>query len=69
MDTVALSSPVEGGVQDTSITPVAQTERPEHVANDMSDVALRAHEADLDRSASATLSRLTGKGSLIDKLV
>ncbi|WP_031483544.1 hypothetical protein [Maridesulfovibrio frigidus] len=69
MDTVALSTPVEGGVQDTSVTPVAKTERPELVANDMSDVALRAHEADLDRSAAATLNRLTGKGSIIDQMI
>ncbi|MBI9110419.1 hypothetical protein [Maridesulfovibrio ferrireducens] len=68
MDTIALSIPVEGGVQDTSFIPATNTERTD-VANDMHGPALRAHEADLAKEATSLMNRVTGKGTIIDQMI
>ncbi|GEM_PF-2731432 len=69
MDEVALATPVEGGVMDTSITTNLPTERMDHVAASLDDPAMRAHEEHQQEVVDRAIHSLTGRGNLIDRIV
>lgn len=69
MNDIALATPVEGGVTDTSITPNLPAGRADYVPAALDDPAMHAHEEHQQEVVDKAIHSLTGKGNLIDRIV
>ncbi|NDV23565.1 hypothetical protein [Desulfovibrio sp. JC022] len=69
MNDIALATPVEGGVQDTSLQPWLPTERPDTVPDGIDGPTLNLHEHEQQKAVDNAIHSLTGKGNLIDRIV
>ncbi|TIH20003.1 hypothetical protein D0S45_01295 [Marinifilum sp. JC120] len=69
MDDIALATPVEGGVRDTSIEPWIPTEKPDVVPDSIDTPTLNLHEQEQQKIVEKAIHSLTGKGNLLDRIV
>ncbi|NDV27360.1 hypothetical protein [Desulfovibrio sp. JC010] len=69
MNDVALATPVEGGVRDTSIEPWLPTERPDALPDSIDAPTMHLHETEQQQIVDKAIHSLTGKGNLIDRIV
>ncbi|WP_320175889.1 hypothetical protein [Maridesulfovibrio sp.] len=69
MDDIALATPVEGGVQDTSLQPWLRADQLDSVPAGIDGPSLLLHETEQQKAVDNAIHSLTGKGNLIDRIV
>lgn len=69
MESTSSATPIEGGVQNTSIEPWLPTERPEAVPDSIDVPTLHQHDAEQQKIVDDAIHSLTGRGNLIDRIV
>ena len=73
MDNIALATPVQGGVQDTSIEPWQPSgrlaEMPDAIPDSIDASTLHLHAEEQQKVVDQAIHSLTGKGNLIDRIV
>ncbi len=73
MEDIALATPVEVGVQDTSIEPWQPSgrlaEMPDAIPDTIDAASLHLHAEEQQKIVDQAIHSLTGKGNLIDRIV
>lgn len=69
MDDISLATPVDGGVQNTSVEPWMPTEKPDALPDSIDAPTMRLHETEQQQIVDKAIHSLTGKGNLIDRII
>lgn len=69
MSDIALTTPVQGGVQDTSVEPWLPADQINSVPSEIDGPTMHMHETEQQKAVDNAIHSLTGKGNLIDRIV